>query len=86
MLVLEYCARTRVLLEYHFWANRTRNPWYSVSTRRGGVAPIWDISTNGTVSAIFRKLVKIKFSNSVIERSLILHSFQTNLPARGFRI
>ena len=31
--VLEYCTHTRLLLEYRFWGTRTRNPWYSVSTR-----------------------------------------------------
>ena len=31
--VLEYCIRTLVRLEYHFWGTRTRNPWCSVSTR-----------------------------------------------------
>ena len=28
--VFEY-TRTRVLLEFHFWGTRTRNPWYSYS-------------------------------------------------------
>ena len=31
--VLEYSARTRVQLEYHFLSTRTRNSRYSVGTR-----------------------------------------------------
>ena len=30
--VMEYSS-TVLVLEYHFWGTRTRNPWYSVSTR-----------------------------------------------------
>ena len=30
---MEY-ASTVLVLEYRFWGTRTRNPWYSVSTRR----------------------------------------------------
>ena len=25
-------SNTALVLEYHFWGTRTRNPWYSVST------------------------------------------------------